>query len=124
MEHKRERQEYEERSKADFNAATDRFFKNDKLYHSYLKPCPFCGNKDQLRILFEECLSQHINYYKWKVKCSNCGGMKEQVINDLENIILSWNKRVSEKDDNPDYWEFCRELEKKGVIFPEGYIPD
>lgn len=121
---KKRRQEWEKRKGAAYCYSFNRLHNNQKLYLSYLKPCPFCNDKEMLRFLPHEHKCGNITYQTWEVQCQTCYCSKRIVTTEVEEVLLSWNRRFNEPASELwDYWDFCRELRKKGVKFPKGYFP-
>ena len=53
-----------------------------------LKPCPFCGNADESRVVW-------LNAYTWRVHCGGCGADGPTCYSE-NNAVEWWNTRTAD----------------------------
>ena len=61
-----------------------------------LKPCPFCGEKENIKV-GEVPIGNYANLF-YKVTCRTCGA-SSGLDRDKETIIKAWNRRAYEHTD-------------------------
>ena len=66
-----------------------------------LKPCPFCGEEDDIRLTrFEDPRFRKMITYE--VKCFSCGARASDWFFDKAGAIRAWNKRGGACEDSDD----------------------
>jgi len=114
-------QQQREKDLAEYTAGFWRVFNNEEIYKSYLKPCPFCGDHKMLRFLPHERSSGPLTWKEWEIQCQMCKVSISEINNIPESVVFSWNKRPDDRVWS-DFWNFCKELREKGVVFPIGFF--
>lgn len=59
-----------------------------------LKPCPFCGGKAKLKIIYSDAIAMMEKITWHKISCTKCDCKIERF--DVIEAIEAWNRRVSE----------------------------
>ncbi len=60
-----------------------------------LKPCPFCGEKENLKFVKLIELPEHTPQY---IQCQNCSG-NTQHGKDKQDAVIKWNTRIVWKNE-------------------------
>ena len=71
------------------------------MTESELKPCPFCGAKNELEIWGVGCDEGSKGEELWVVHCANCG-CSMNGLDSKKEAIEAWNKRRNGGSNNSD----------------------